>query len=46
MDFKSFVDSKYMETFSDSMFTTLKQNNIIDSDRNLQLGWGFLQLHK
>ena len=28
MDFKSFVDSKYMETFSDSMFTTLKQNNI------------------
>lgn len=28
MDFKSFVDSKYMETFSDSMFMTLKQNNI------------------
>ena len=28
MDFKSFVDSKYMESFADSMFTTLRQNNI------------------
>lgn len=28
MDFKSFVNPNYMEMFADSMFTTLRQNNI------------------
>lgn len=28
MDLKSFADPNYMEIFADSMFTTLKLNNI------------------